>query len=65
MSLSEFLQEELLDVTVFTIPIGKNGIPISESTAVSWIVMAVIILLCIILGSKLRVDHISKRQATA
>ena len=52
MSLSEFLQEELLDVTVFTIPIGKNGIPISESTAVSWIVMAVIILLCIILGSK-------------
>ena len=65
MSLSEILQEELLDVTVFTIPIGKNGIPISESTAVSWIVMAVIILLCIILGSKLRVDHISKRQAAA
>ena len=65
MDLSEFLQEELKDVTVFTIPIGKNGIPIAESTAVSWIVMAVIILLCIILGSKLRVDHISKRQAAA
>lgn len=64
MSLSQFLQEEMLDETVFTIPIGK-GIGISESTVVSWIVMAVIILLCIILGSNLRVDHISKRQAAA
>ena len=65
MNLSEFLQEALEDATVFTIPIGKNGIPISESTVVSWIVMAVLILLCIILGSNLKVDHISRRQAAA
>lgn len=64
MSLAEFLKEELVDDTVFTIPIG-NGIGVSESTVVSWVVMAVIILLCIILGSKLKVDHISKRQAAA
>lgn len=63
-SLSEFLSEEMLDETVFTLPIGK-GIAISESTAVSWVVMAVIILVCIILGSGLKVDHISKRQAAA
>lgn len=54
----------MLDETVFTIPIG-NGIGISESTVVSWIVMAVIILLCVILGSNLKIDHISKRQAAA
>ncbi len=65
MNLSEFLQEAMLDETVFTIPIGKSGIPIAESTVVSWIVMAVIILLCIILGSNLKVSHISKRQAAA
>ena len=64
MSLADFLKEELVDDTVFTIPVGK-GIGISESTAVSWVVMAVIILLCIILGSNLKVDHISKRQAAA
>ncbi|MBR1781225.1 MAG: F0F1 ATP synthase subunit A [Oscillospiraceae bacterium] len=62
--LSELLQEEMLDNTVFTIPIGK-GIGISESTVVSWIVMAVIILLCIILGSNLKVRNISRRQAAA
>ena len=62
--LSELLQEEMLDNTVLTIPIGK-GIGISESTVVSWIVMAVIILLCIILGSNLKVRNISRRQAAA
>ena len=62
--LSELLQEEMLDLTVFTIPIG-NGIEISESTVVSWIVMAVIILLCIILGTNLKVRNISRRQAAA
>lgn len=65
MNLSEFLQEELTDATVFTIPLGKISIPISESTAVSWVVMAVLIVLCIILGSNLKVNNISKRQAAA
>ena len=57
MSLADFLKEELVDDTVFTIPVGK-GIGISESTAVSWVVMAVIILLCIILGSKIGRAHV-------
>ncbi len=64
MDLSSFLQEALQDETLFTIPIA-GGIPISESIAVTWIVMAVLILLCIFLGSGLRVDNISKRQAAA
>ena len=64
MNLAEFLQEEMVEETVFTIPIG-SGLEVSECTVVSWIVMAVIILLCIVLGSNLRVDHISKRQAAA
>lgn len=63
-SLSEFLSEEMLDETVFTLPLGK-GIAISESTVVSWVVMAIIILICIFLGTGLKVDHISKRQAAA
>ncbi len=64
MDLSEFLQEALEDATVFTIPVF-GGIPVSESVVVSWIVMAVIILFCIILGSNLKLDHISKRQAVS
>lgn len=54
-----------MDATVFTISLGSFEIPISESTAVSWVVMAVLILLCIILGRNLKVNNISRRQAAA
>jgi F-type H+-transporting ATPase subunit a len=61
-NLAETLQEELNCETVFTIPIF-GGIEVKESIVVSWIVMAVIVLLSIILTRNLKVDHISKRQA--
>ena len=61
MNLSEFMKHELVDETAFSI----GPIAISESTVVSWVVMAIIIALCIFLGSNLRVHNISKRQAIA
>ena len=61
MNLAEFMKEELVDETIFSIgPIG-----ISESTVVSWVVMGILIVLCAILGSNLKVHNISKRQAVA
>ena len=60
--LSETLSEEMNVETVFTIPIF-GGIPIDESCVVTWIIMAVITLICIILTRNLKVTNISKRQA--
>ena len=40
--------EELNCKVVFTIPVGK-GLPIYESVVVTWIVMAILVLLSIIL----------------
>lgn len=48
--------------TVFTIPVF-GGIGVDEGTVVTWIIMAVMILTSILLTRKLRVDHISRRQA--
>ena len=45
------LMEELNCETVFTIPIF-GGIPIYESVVVTWIIMAVVIVLCILLTRK-------------
>lgn len=59
MSLAEKLKEGIASRTVFTV----FGIDIDEATAVTWIVMAVITLICFILTRNLRLDHISKRQA--
>ena len=47
------LMEELNCETVFTIPIF-GGIPIYESVVVTWIIMAVVIVLCILLTRNLR-----------
>lgn len=63
-SLAEDLMHELECEVVFTIPIGK-GIPVYESVVVTWIIMAVLIVLAIIFTRNLKVDHISKRQAIA
>jgi F-type H+-transporting ATPase subunit a len=59
--LSSRLMEELNCKTVFTIPIGK-GIPVLESVVVTWIIMAALILVSIILTRNLRVENVSKRQ---
>jgi F-type H+-transporting ATPase subunit a len=47
------LFEELESKTAFTIPI-LGGIPVAESCVVTWIIMAVIVLLSIILTHKLK-----------
>lgn len=62
--LAKNLMEELECKTVFTIPIF-GGIEIAESVVVTWIIMAVLIILAFFLTRNLKVDHISKRQAVA
>ncbi len=65
MSLAEKLVEELNCETVFTIHIGGLEIPVMESVVVTWIVMAVLILLAIFLTTGLKTQNISKKQAVA
>ena len=55
------LMEELNCDTVFTIPLF-GGIPIYESVVVTWIIMAVVLLLSLILTINLKVEHPGKRQ---
>ena len=50
--------------TPISLPI-LGQLKITETMVVSWIVMAVITLLCIFLTRNLKVDHISRRQALA
>ena len=64
-SLAERLIEELNCETVFTIHLGSFEIPVMESVVVTWIVMAVLILIAIILTRGLKTQNISKRQAFA
>ncbi len=61
-NLSETLSEELVSQPVFTIPIF-GGITVDESCVVTWIIMAVIVLLCFLATRNLKVTNISKRQA--
>lgn len=60
--LAENLLEELACEDVFTIPLF-GGIGVSESTVMTWIIMAVLVLLAIWLTHGMRVKNISKRQA--
>lgn len=60
-TLVEELTEELNCETVFTIPIF-GGIPVSEAVVVTWIIMAVIFLLCIIFVRNLRVENPGRKQ---
>lgn len=63
--LAEELLEELNVETVFTIHLGSYYIPIAESTVITWVVMAVILVLSLILTCNLKVHNISKRQLVA
>ncbi|TCS78809.1 ATP synthase F0 subcomplex A subunit [Muricomes intestini] len=60
-SLTKNLLEELNVETVFTIPVF-GGIDVSESVVVTWIIMAVVILLSIIFVRNLRVENPGKKQ---
>jgi F-type H+-transporting ATPase subunit a len=55
------LAEELQSQTVFSFLGGK--ITIDESCVVTWVIMAVITLICFLLTRNLKVTNISKRQA--
>lgn len=60
-SLSDVLKEELNCKTVFTIPVG-NGIPVFESVVVTWVIIAVLLILSLILTRNLKVVNPGKRQ---
>ena len=53
------LMEELNCDTAFTIPIF-GGIPVAESVFVTWLIMAVVILLCAIFVRNLKVTNPGK-----
>ena len=53
--------EELNCETVFTIPIA-GGIPVSESVAVTWIIMAVLTVISVLLTRNLKVENPGKGQ---
>lgn len=62
--LASEVTSQLQTETAFTIPIF-GGIDVSESVVVTWIVMALLIILAVILTRKLKVKDISRRQAAA
>lgn len=62
--LARSLLEELNVETVFTIPLF-GGIPVSESVVVTWIAMAVLIVIAFLLGRNLNVRNPGKRQQIA
>ena len=53
--------EELQCKTVFTIPVF-GGIPIAESVAVTWVIMAVLLILSLVLVRNLSVENPGKKQ---
>ena len=59
--LTTALMEELNCETVFTIPVF-GGIGIGESVVVSWIIMAVLVVLSILLTGNLKVENPGKGQ---
>lgn len=60
-ALVEHLMEGLNCKTVFTIPV-LGGIPVSEAVVVTWMIMAVLILLCILLVRNLKVENPGRKQ---
>ena len=61
---TEELQAQLQVDTAFTIPIGRD-IPVAESTVITWVIMAVLVILSVFLGSNLSVRNPGKRQLFA
>ena len=60
-NLSEFLMEELEAATAFTIPIF-GGIEVAESTVISWVIMAIIVILTLVLTRNMKVENPGKLQ---
>ena len=60
-NLSEFLMEELEAATAFTIPIF-GGIDVAESTVISWVIMAILMILTLVLTRNMKVENPGKLQ---
>lgn len=64
MTIKELLNEILLkDKAFIHLPFGEGKFDIYESVVVTWIIMAVILILLLILTRDFKVHNISKRQA--
>ncbi len=63
--ISKELMEELNCETVFSFTVAGIKVNVSEAVVVTWIIMAVLILVSAILTANLKVHNISKRQAVA
>lgn len=64
MNIKELLNEVLLkDKTLIHFPFGDGKFDINESVVVTWIIMAVVLVLLLILTRDFKVHNISKRQA--
>ncbi len=64
MTIKELLNEVLLkDKTFIHFPFGDGKFDINESVVVTWIIMAAILILLLILTRDFKVHNISKRQA--
>ena len=63
--IAEELMEQLETADAFSFTVSGYTINIAESVVVSWIVIGIVLVLCLILTSGMRVDHISRRQALA
>ncbi len=62
--MKELLNELLMeDKTLIHVPFGNGFFDIYTSVVVTWIIMAVVIVLVLILTSNLKVHNISRRQA--
>ena len=59
--IAEMITEELNCETVFTIPVF-GGIPVGESTVVTWIIMAALTIISILLVRNLKVENPGKKQ---
>ncbi len=63
--LAKELLEELNCKTVFTIQIGDIKIPVAESTVITWVIMALVLIISFALTRDLKVHNIGKRQLVA
>lgn len=62
-SFSEKLQEELINKIAFTIPIpGTSGIPVAQSVVGTWIIIAVLAVISVIMTRRLSIVPTTKRQ---
>ena len=63
--IAEEILEQLEIHDVFTVTVGGMTINIAESVVVSWIVIGIVLILCLILTTGMKVKNISRRQALA